>query len=113
MKTWRNYFSNRGFWLPAILTISLFLVIMGMRTPILKIHNPKERPRAVFETETRVKVAKTVLEKNVKTVDLCFRTDQLINPPLFYVTAFHNNNSNNNSTLVFSVPSRAPPAKSA
>ena len=107
MKTLRLSFLNRRLLVPVILTVSLFLVCLGMRPPtITKAAKSKGVYRAVVETQ--IKAAKTGIEKNGQAFKLCRRPD-LIEPPSFHVSPFTPESNSSIPTVVFLVTSRGPP----
>jgi hypothetical protein len=108
MKTLRNSFSTRTVLIPIIMTVSLFLVFIGMRTPDFS-HTQKTRRHQRAVIENQVKEAKTAIEKSCQVFELCQRTD-LIGPPLFHVSSFRLAYNSNSYSKVFPIPSRAPPA---
>ncbi len=111
MKALGISFSSKPVLLPVVMTVSLFLVFLGMRTPDLpNIQKPKGYNRAVVENQ--IKAAKTGIEKSGQTLVLGRRTDLAV-PPSFRVSPTRPVKLSSNSTLVFPIPSRAPPAISA
>ncbi len=91
-----------------MLTVSLFLVFLGMRTPDLpQVQKPKGYNRAVVENQ--IKAAKTGIEKSAQTVTLT-RCVTLVEPPVFHVSHFRPVDLSINPPVVFSIPSRGPPA---
>ena len=88
--------------------VSLFLVVLGMRT--LDLSHPKKTEvhhRAVVETH--IKKAKMVIEDYGQFFDLSHHTN-LIEPQLFQVSSFFCITCLSNSYFnVFPIASRAPP----
>ncbi len=91
-----------------MLTVSLFLVFLGMRPPNLpQVQKPKGYNRAVVETQ--IKAAKTGIEKSAQTVALGSCVEVVV-APSFYVPPSRPVILNSAISHVSSFPSRAPPA---
>jgi hypothetical protein len=108
MEALRNSFSKRTIFIPITMILSLFLVIMGMRTPVLSHpQKPQVHPRAVLENQ--IKDAKEGIEDYGQFFDLSHHTN-LIEPRLFQVSSFFCFTYLSNSySKVFPISSRAPP----
>lgn len=111
MKTLDNSFSSRAVLIPVIMTVSLFLVFLGMRTPDLP-HNQKPNGHHRAVVENQAKEVKTGVEKSGQEFELCHRTG-LIEPPSFHVSSLRLIYHSNSYVKVFPIPSRAPPASLA
>jgi hypothetical protein len=108
MKALGNSFSTRAVLMPVIMTVSLFLAFLGMRTPDFpRTQQPKGHHRAVLENQ--IKEVRTGIQNCSQVFELCHSTD-MIEPPLFHVSSFRLTYHSNSYSKVFPIPSRAPPA---
>ena len=114
MKNLAAFTSNKLFLLPAVLTVSFFLVFLGIRTPALpKLQKPNIHHRAVVEIETKVAKAPLTKAENERYVaDTCRHIDVTVQPELRTRPPFLEYRIDH-VTAIRQLPSRAPPASQA
>ncbi len=107
MRNFRIPFSNRTMLVSVVLSLSVFLVFLGMRGPNLpKPQKPKLHFRAV--TESQNKAAQAGIEKQGHALETCRRAE-LVVPPTFHESTPHTEDLRSDSAVVFAIPSRASP----
>ncbi len=99
--------SSRSILLPVILTLSLFLVFLGMRAPHF---HKNEKPRLQYraEIESPIKASQAGIEKQAQVLDSCLCTG-LAAPPSFQVSSFHTEELNCDPLVVSAISARASP----
>jgi hypothetical protein len=107
MKALGNPFSVKAVLIPVILTVSQFLVFLGMREPDL-LHTQKSTEHHRVVIENQIKEAKTGTQNSGQDYEICCRTD-LIESPSFHVSSFRLTYHSKSYTKVFPIPFRAPP----
>jgi hypothetical protein len=107
MKALGNSISTKAVLIPVIMTVSLFLAFLGMRTPDLPhIQKPKGHQRAIIENQ--VKEARTGIQNSGQDFELSRRCN-LIEPPSFHVSSLRLTYRSISYVKLFSFRSRAPP----
>jgi len=102
------FLTKRKFLLPVTITVSLLVVILGMRVPnYAKPLKSKSSTRAVLEVQA--KETKEGLNNAGQFVELSSNISTFA-PTTFYVYAFHHETRCNTSILVTSAPARASPS---
>jgi hypothetical protein len=108
MKASKQLYSAKAVLFPVILTISLFLGFLGMRTPDLpQTQKPTGHHRAVIENQ--IKEAKAGIQNSSQDFVLSRRSD-LIEPTPFHASSSRPIYHSISYIRVFPIPSRAPPA---
>ncbi len=108
MKALRNSFTSKMLLMPAIVSITFFLVFLGMRTPnVPRTSASKAQIRAVVESQT--KAAQTGIEKNGQTADVCRCVALPATLPV-RVSICRFEDGTTPANVVLTIPSRAPPA---
>lgn len=107
MSVWEIISTERKFLLPVIVTVSLFLALLGMRVPnYAKPSNGKSSPRNVVEIQ--VKENEESISKACQVIEFHGNAHSFA-PTLFYVAAFQHETLNYPSVLMDATPARAPP----
>ena len=100
---------QKTFLLPVVLTIALFLVVLGMRPPQLhKINKPRIHHRDVVQNQD--KTSQTGIEKSVQAFELCRCVELVESPSSYHVSAFYLEERSSSLATDSFIPSRAPPA---
>lgn len=102
--------SDKGFLLPVIMTVSFFLVFLGMRAPALpKPHKPNGHNRAIVEVQVKeAKATKATAEKVCPAAEILRRTG-IPAPATFRTVPTFCAVRIAHPPVIAGIPSRAPP----